>query len=183
MEEPVAATDQSLDLIMPDDVTPESPEPVVTATMADLHVQQGLYDQAREIYSQLLEKDPGNAELKGKLEALEGQDDAGQAVVPASPSQRFSVAVTGGESARDMLLAIAGASSSDRLSRPKPRVQQPAMPSSESAAGSAESFDQFFGNPTGPEPAATADPADAEGPAPGQREDKAFQSWLKDLKT
>lgn len=60
---------------------PLAPEPVpappkedlfTTVTMADLYAKQGHYDQAREIYQRMLEKDPDNRELRQKLAALPG---------------------------------------------------------------------------------------------------------------
>ncbi|MEA2337820.1 MAG: hypothetical protein QOE82_1827 [Thermoanaerobaculia bacterium] len=42
-----------------------------TATMADLYVRQGLIDDARKIYTHLLERDPANDELRAKLSALD----------------------------------------------------------------------------------------------------------------
>jgi tetratricopeptide (TPR) repeat protein len=41
-----------------------------TATMADLYVGQGLLDEARHIYGRILARDPGNADVRAKLEAL-----------------------------------------------------------------------------------------------------------------
>lgn len=178
--------DHSLDLIMPDDVTPaaEGQEQVVTTTMADLYVQQGYYDRARKMYGQLLDRDPGNADLAAKLSDLEGKvNEPAHVEAPEAPAQRFSIANTGGQSARDMLLTIAGVAPEGASLNPEPRAQPPATPSSDSGAGAESSFDQFFGNP--PEQAAdtTADTPDAHSTDGGQGDDTAFQSWLKDLKT
>ena len=181
--EPAIADEQPLHLIMPDDGMPEAPEstPVVTATMADLYVQQGLYEQARDMYGQWLELDPANTDLATKLSDPEGKVNAPvKAEALPAPAQRFSIAITGGESARDMLLAIAGAAQ-HHPSHPKPRVQPPAMPSA--GAGGAGSFDQFFGNASEQAAEPTADTGDAEPNERGRGDDKAFQSWLKDLKT
>lgn len=41
-----------------------------TMTMADLYVRQGLVEDARHIYENILARDPGNGEVRGKLEAL-----------------------------------------------------------------------------------------------------------------
>jgi len=41
--------------------------------MADLYVQQGFTDKAREIYQSILQREPGNAEVRKKLDALKGQ--------------------------------------------------------------------------------------------------------------
>jgi Tetratricopeptide repeat len=62
------------------DSTPvfDTPEPVAaepsdvasTLTMADLYARQGLVDDARHIYESILARDPDNAEVRGKLEAI-----------------------------------------------------------------------------------------------------------------
>ena len=165
------------------------PEPVVTATMADLYAKQGLYDEAREVYEKLLAEDPGNVELEAKLNALQGLEvTTGQAVSPAPhgrrASQRYSIAFTGGKSARALLAAIAGATPAEsRPSRPKPPpVKQPAMPSGQAGAGGASSFDQFFGD-SAKEAEKTEPEASSESDKGGQAEDGSFQNWLRDLKT
>jgi len=43
-----------------------------TLTMADLYVQQGFADKAREIYQSILQREPGNADVRKKLDALKG---------------------------------------------------------------------------------------------------------------
>jgi len=43
-----------------------------TITMADLYVQQGFADKARDIYQSILQRDPGNADVRKKLDALQG---------------------------------------------------------------------------------------------------------------
>jgi pentatricopeptide repeat protein len=58
---------------------PAEPEPAPqedddltsTTTMADLYVRQGLVDEARKIYTHMLERDPANDELRSKLDALD----------------------------------------------------------------------------------------------------------------
>jgi hypothetical protein len=45
-----------------------------TLTMADLYVQQGFAGKAREIYQSILQRDPGNAEVRKKLDALMGPE-------------------------------------------------------------------------------------------------------------
>ncbi len=47
--------------------------PFFTRTMAKVHSDQGNFDKAVEIYRFLVQKEPGNAELAGVLEALESQ--------------------------------------------------------------------------------------------------------------
>lgn len=41
-----------------------------TIRMADLYAMEGSYDEARDIYEDLLARDPNNAMIRGKLEAL-----------------------------------------------------------------------------------------------------------------
>jgi len=78
-------------------------EPVVTETMAEVFAQQGLYDQAREIYQRLIQQRPEDSGLEEKLAQL-----THRASVPGdlSAASRFSVASTGGESAVNFLKSI-----------------------------------------------------------------------------
>jgi tetratricopeptide (TPR) repeat protein len=48
----------------------ESDDAASTITMADLYVRQGLLEDARHIYENILARDPGNAEVRGKLGAI-----------------------------------------------------------------------------------------------------------------
>jgi tetratricopeptide (TPR) repeat protein len=43
-----------------------------TITMADLYVKQGFADKAREIYQTILKREPGNSDVRRKLDALMG---------------------------------------------------------------------------------------------------------------
>ncbi len=49
---------------------PAAEDAANTVTMADLYVRQGLVEDARHIYENILARDPGNAEVRAKLEAL-----------------------------------------------------------------------------------------------------------------
>jgi tetratricopeptide (TPR) repeat protein len=49
---------------------PGQDEPTSTSTMADLYARQGLLNEARHIYEDILARDPGNAEVRAKLEEL-----------------------------------------------------------------------------------------------------------------
>jgi tetratricopeptide (TPR) repeat protein len=66
---------------MPFPITAELP-PVApddfskTITMADLYAKQGLVDEARDIYEDILARDPNNTSVRAKLEALNGDDVA-----------------------------------------------------------------------------------------------------------
>ena len=79
------------------------PEPVVTETMAELYVQQGLFDEARHVYERLLARRPGDARLAARLA------DVRVAARPVRTSVQFAAARSGGQSARAMLLAVLGA--------------------------------------------------------------------------
>lgn len=43
-----------------------------TVTMADLYVRQGFTDRAKEIYQSILQREPDNADVRAKLQSLEG---------------------------------------------------------------------------------------------------------------
>jgi tetratricopeptide (TPR) repeat protein len=47
-----------------------APDLASTVTMADLYASQGLVDDARNIYEDILARDPNNADVRGKLDAL-----------------------------------------------------------------------------------------------------------------
>jgi tetratricopeptide (TPR) repeat protein len=79
------------------------PEPVVTETMAELYVRQGLYDEARDVYRQLLGQRPGDAGLQARLADLEST------MKPSRSAVQFAAARSGGRSARAMMLAVLGA--------------------------------------------------------------------------
>jgi tetratricopeptide (TPR) repeat protein len=51
---------------------PPSDDFAKTITMADLYAAQGLVDEARDIYEDILARDPGNESVRAKLEALSG---------------------------------------------------------------------------------------------------------------
>ncbi len=51
-------------------VAAESDDAANTLTMADLYARQGLLDDARHIYENILARDPNNADVRAKLEAM-----------------------------------------------------------------------------------------------------------------
>lgn len=55
---------------------------VATETMAHLYAQQGLYEEAADVYRRLLERRPGDEELRRRLEEMAGRA-AGAAEPPA----------------------------------------------------------------------------------------------------
>jgi hypothetical protein len=122
-------------------VTPEAPPPpdsVVTETMAEVYMAQGLFDQAREVYVELLSQRPGDEGLKEKLRALdlrqqesrwvepevlsEGSPAASEAVPagadgPIAVFRAQSAVETGGVSARAFLAKLLA----ERPAGPEPR--------------------------------------------------------------
>lgn len=116
-----AASD--LPLILPEDVEAEEeepePEPVLTETMAEVYARQGLFDEAREIYQQLLMRRPGDPELERRLADLEAR------AVPVRPKPRgeFFAAASGEDSVRKLLQQVAAA--------------RPTLPASDAAAAGA----------------------------------------------
>ena len=65
VEPPAAASDEA--------ATPPAPDTFATETMAELYAQQGHFDSAMEIYDQLLERSPDDAELRRRASEVERQ--------------------------------------------------------------------------------------------------------------
>jgi len=86
---------------MPFPITAELPPPAAddfskTITMADLYAKQGLVDEARDIYEDILARDPNNEGVRAKLDAL--QPDVAQtllSVPEVEPEPEFEEAQTG----------------------------------------------------------------------------------------
>jgi tetratricopeptide (TPR) repeat protein len=75
-EEPYVETGIASDLPFALESTlaaPDADDFAKTITMADLYAGQGLIDEARDIYEDVLARDPNNAAIRAKLEALEHQ--------------------------------------------------------------------------------------------------------------
>lgn len=228
-----------LPLIMPEDVTPPeemrrpsikmvqmfSPQdedsdaagaggapPLLTETMGDLYLQQGLKSQAADVYRQLLARRPDDAALRVKLAQVEG------------PAPSLSAAALGMEPVGTWLRRVAGASLDAPPAAPTPPPSQEptpmdaafAAPEPEPAAtgepahpaSAAFSLDQIFGTdsaggapaapvaPTPPAPAgpsfdeffgaapeqASVRPKPAEASPPADDDLNAFNAWLHGLK-
>ena len=110
-----------LPLIFPDEPTPKADDlgregepavgaeaaPVVTETMAELYVKQGLVAEAREIYRTLAAQRPKDAALAARLAALETTSVGGGP--PRRITKRvLTAAETGGPSVRDFLSQVFG---------------------------------------------------------------------------
>lgn len=64
---------------------PDQPGPW-TRTMAELYVRQGLPDRAVEVYRRLVERSPGDDDLRARLRELEAERDAAMPRPPPAPA-------------------------------------------------------------------------------------------------
>jgi tetratricopeptide (TPR) repeat protein len=65
----------------------------MTAAVADIYVKQGLVKEAQRIYERILKREPGNADVRAKLEALTGakSGEAPKPVPPLDPTKKSKV--------------------------------------------------------------------------------------------
>jgi len=124
------------------------PEPVVTETMAELYARQGLVNEAREVYQQLLVQRPGDPGLTKKLADLERE----MLGAHGRRTGTFSAGATGGQSARALLGEILSAGPAVIAAPPPPAapevtIQTRAVKLPESAAP--EPMDEAFGEGDG----------------------------------
>jgi DNA-binding SARP family transcriptional activator len=128
-------------------VEPE-PEPVVTETMAELYVRQGLVSEARETYRQLLAARPHDRRLAARLAELQ---EAG----PARDARAvYAAAASGGQTSRDFLAEVLGGRASTAFaSAAAPLVEAVEVEAAEVEAplgSEPEPMDRAFGDE--PEP-------------------------------
>jgi hypothetical protein len=181
---------RELPIILPEEVSTEldepgirEPEPVVTETMAELYVAQGLYAEARDIYGKLLDQNPGNERIRNRL--AEVVEQAARAKAETAPSRRDRYAASAAKSLSVGELMRQLAAGEEPAS-----AAEPTAPAAKPGEGNdpAFSFENFFGEagqgpaesdaPPGPATERPEGASDAEG---GQDED--FRDWLKGLKT
>ncbi|MEO8033343.1 MAG: hypothetical protein ABI837_02850 [Acidobacteriota bacterium] len=87
-EEPYVETGIASDLPFALESTlapPDADDFAKTITMADLYAGQGLVDEARDIYEDILARDPNNASIRAKLEALDHQPASSPAYAEEEP--------------------------------------------------------------------------------------------------
>jgi tetratricopeptide (TPR) repeat protein len=164
------------------------PEPVVTETMAELYVRQGLPDEARDVYERLLAQRPGDARLKGRLAELTRQTGPSRAAV------QYDAARSGGQSARAMMMAVlaarpavarapaaAGLEAAPSVTAPRAADSvkaaapaRPALPEPMEEAFSEERGDAALGAPTQPaDDEVSLSAIFGESPSPGALEKTA----------
>ena len=126
------------------------PDPVVTETMAEVYAKQGLLDQARAVYQQLIAQRPTDERLRRRLAELSPRESGAR-------RRRQSAAMTGGMSARAFVAAVlTGRPVTMPVAppEPEPAYPEPAAPIAQpseaprqpAAAGAGGfSFDEFFG--------------------------------------
>ena len=149
----VVGKDQSGELVgrAEDVVAPstEELEPVVTQTMAEVYVKQGLLDSALKVYRELLAQRPEDPELLSRIAELEsGAPAPGDAPVD-SEKPPYLASETGGMSARAFLAAVIAAGESGDTPSPGPLPEESTPPESafDTSDGSA-----IPGAPTHPAP-------------------------------
>jgi tetratricopeptide (TPR) repeat protein len=99
--EPFRDAGASLDDIQP--VSPAGVDALVTRTMGDIFLRQGLLDEAEEVYERLLGRDPDDPLLRGKLEEVRARRE-GKVVSPPLPAE--GAADLPGEAASDRIVPI-----------------------------------------------------------------------------
>lgn len=72
---PLVPADDEADIFAPAAPQNDGPteEPTNTLTMADLYVRQGLVNDARHIYENILARDPSNLDVRAKMDAIAPQ--------------------------------------------------------------------------------------------------------------
>ncbi|MGH7702521.1 MAG: tetratricopeptide repeat protein, partial [Gemmatimonadales bacterium] len=159
------------------------PEPVVTATMAELYVEQGHVGQAIQVYRALLTRNPGDARLRGRLAELEREAEPQPAVVTHRQPAELAEPAGAGESVETFFRRI--------LSRRPTSVSMSAMvsdpvaspPSGEGQGAPTRpaqdplSLSAIFGEDVPPVPTATPPGSDAASPA-GSREGSSLDQFF-----
>jgi hypothetical protein len=150
------------------------PELMVTETMAEIFLRQGHRELALAVYSQLVQREPGNERIVGAFARLQSElappapaPSLGAAAPSAEPERRYGAAATGGRSVADLFSSLL------RAERPSvasaihpPAFESPRRPSGEPTRPASESLSlsAVFG-----EEAAPAGPAGGP-PEPGTAE-------------
>jgi len=145
---------KQLHMVSPDSEVPESESPaapLVTETMGDLYLQQGLREQAAAVYRQLLVQRPGDAVVRAKLAAIESP--------PA-----MSAAALGAEAVGPWLQRIARAQLPGSVALPAPPSPEAGPTPMEQAFDTPESGPAVPDAPPEPVPA-VVDEAPAGNPA------------------
>ncbi|MCH7935136.1 MAG: hypothetical protein IIC36_14180 [Gemmatimonadetes bacterium] len=156
----------------------EEPEPLVTQTMAEVYVKQGLIGAALKVYRELLAQRPEDPELLARIAELEnGASDTRDAPVE-SEKPRYLASETGGMSTRAFLAGVIAAGISPTSPLPPPTSPGRGERGEGRGGDGGVSFDEFFGG-TAPKQKTTegSEPSEAKG------DDDDFKDWLEGLKS
>ncbi len=156
----------------------EEPEPVVTQTMAEVYLKQGLIGSALKVYRELLAQRPEDPELLSRIAELESGAPAPGDVPVDSEKPRYLASETGGVSARAFLAAVIAAGTPPTSDVPPPT--SPGRGERGEGRGGV-SFDEFFGG-TAPKQETQETTEDTE-PSEAKPDDDDFKDWLKGLKS
>lgn len=151
-------------------------EPVITETMAEVYLKQGLVHEARDVYRKLVEHRPADTALRSRLAALEQRVSMAPAASAGGQRPRYAAAETGGQAARSMFSQVLSARVAARQAAAANAgtgstgaalnaafANDPAPGAPTSPAGDELSLAAVFGEDASPAPAAAPSPA----PAPG----------------
>lgn len=151
-------------------------EPVITETMAEVYLKQGLVHEARDVYRKLVERRPADTALRSRLAALEQRVSGAPSPATGGQRPRYAAAETGGQAARSMFSQVLSARVAARQAAAAHAgtgstgaaldaafANDPAPGAPTSPAGDELSLAAVFGEEPSPAPAAAPPPA----PSPG----------------
>ncbi|MEP6590095.1 MAG: tetratricopeptide repeat protein [Gemmatimonadota bacterium] len=100
--EPIRPVAEASELLFTDDedVAATPAEPLLSESLAKLYHQQGDVERASEVYRALLDRDPGNADLRSRQEDVEREAEGRR-------PRAYDAAVSGGMSLREWLATLA----------------------------------------------------------------------------
>ncbi|HQU74345.1 MAG TPA: tetratricopeptide repeat protein, partial [Calditrichia bacterium] len=79
-EEDKTATDMEMNFSAPEPEQPDKDDqtanfgrpPILSPTLGEIYIAQGRFEEAIEVFKQLLEKDPGNQRFQKKISDIQG---------------------------------------------------------------------------------------------------------------
>ena len=134
----------------PEAAPTQDPEPLVTETMAEVYVRQGLVDEALNVYRSLLARRPADTELLGRIAELESR--AAPAASASDDRPRYRASETGGRSTRTFLAQVLAAGAGEEASAESPPAVIPEDPTPLETAFNAPGSSEIPGAPTQPAP-------------------------------
>lgn len=149
----------------------DEPEPVVTETMAELYLRQGLRHEALRVFKQLADRSPGDLHLRERVTQLEA--DLAAFSISRRAAATITAAATGGESVGSFFQGLLGSpvgSSAQAPAPPSPSSVEAMEPSRGGAptrpAQDSLSLSAIFGEDASPVPPTVGNGTEGEGAAP-----------------